>query len=191
MENAKELLDKINEDIKKRLSTHRYTHSLGVMKKAEELAIKYGVDIDKSKLTGLSHDIAKEMSKEEMLEYADKNNIYIDEIEKNNIGLLHSKIGADICKKEYGFSTDMQNAILYHTTANENMDDLAKVIYIADKTEDGRNFEDLEIAKQIANIGLNEAIIYIIDVAIKNNIDKNRLIHPDSIIARNRFLLEK
>ena len=35
--NVKELLQKINQDIKKELSEKRYNHSVGVMKKAEEV----------------------------------------------------------------------------------------------------------------------------------------------------------
>ena len=75
MEKAEELLNKIDNDLKKVLSEKRYNHSLGVMKKAEELAKIYKIDIDKAKLVGLAHDIGKELSKEEMLEYARKNNI--------------------------------------------------------------------------------------------------------------------
>ena len=76
-----------------------------------------------------------------MLEYARKNNIEADSVEEVNVGLLHAKIGADICKKKYGFSQDMQNAIKYHTVGSENMDLLAKIIYVADKIEDGRTYK--------------------------------------------------
>ena len=44
------------------LSEKRYMHSVGVMRKAEQLAKKYGIDVNKAKLAGLAHDIAKEMS---------------------------------------------------------------------------------------------------------------------------------
>ena len=72
MEKAEELLNKIDNDLKKVLSEKRYNHSTGVMKKAEELAKIYKIDVNKAKLVGLAHDIGKELSKEEMLEYARK-----------------------------------------------------------------------------------------------------------------------
>ena len=105
---TKKLLKQIDEDLKKEISEKRYKHSMGVMKKAEELAKIYGEDVNKAKLIGLAHDIGKELSKEEKLQYAIENKLGVDEIEKVNIGLLHAKIGADICKKRYGFTEDMQ-----------------------------------------------------------------------------------
>ena len=70
---------KINEDIKTRLSEHRYIHSIGVMKKAGELAEYYGLDINKARIMGLVHDIAKQMSKEEIKEYVEEHGIELDE----------------------------------------------------------------------------------------------------------------
>ena len=131
-----ELIEVIKKDLKETLSEKRYEHCLGVMKKAEELAKIHGADVEKARICGLAHDIAKEMTVEESLEYAKKNNVEIDEVEKINTGLLHAKIGADIVKKKYGFSLDMQEAVKYHATANKNMDLLAKIIYVADKTEE-------------------------------------------------------
>lgn len=190
MKKVEELLKIIDEDIKEILSEKRYNHSKGVMKKAEELAIRYNVDVEKAKIVGLAHDIAKELTKEEKLKYVEENDIQIDNVESVNIELLHGKIGADICKKKYGFTQDMQDAIKYHTTGNIDMDDLAKVIYIADKTEDGRTFEDLEHAKTLANKSIDEALIYIIDVSLIRTIEKRRLIHPDSIYLRNKLINE-
>lgn len=194
MEKAEELLNKIDNDLKKVLSEQRYNHSIGVMKKAEELAKIYKIDVDKAKLVGLAHDIGKELSKEEMLEYARKNNIEVDNVEEVNVGLLHAKIGADICKKKYGFSQDMQNAIKYHTVGNENMDLLAKIIYVADKIEDGRTYnneekmKELQVVRDLATKDINKALVYEIDSSITYTIQKHKLIHPDSILTRNMLL---
>lgn len=194
MEKAEELLNKIDNDLKKVLSEKRYNHSTGAMKKAEELAKIYKIDVNKAKLVGLAHDIGKELSKEEMLEYARKNNIEVDSVEEVNVGLLHAKIGADICKKKYGFSQDMQNAIKYHTVGNENMDLLAKIIYVADKIEDGRTYnseekmKELQVVRDLATKDINKALVYEIDSSITYTIQKHKLIHPDSILTRNMLL---
>lgn len=194
MEKAEELLNKIDNDLKKVLSEKRYNHSTGVMKKAEELAKIYKIDVNKAKLVGLAHDIGKELSKEEILEYARKNNIEVDSVEEVNVGLLHAKIGADICKKKYGFSQDMQNAIKYHTVGSENMDLLAKIIYVADKIEDGRTYKDeekmkeLQVVRDLATKDINKALVYEIDSSITYTIQKHKLIHPDSILTRNMLL---
>ena len=194
-QNTENLINKINEDIKKELSEKRYNHSVGVMKKAEELALIYGLDVNKAKLVGLAHDIGKELSKEEKLNYVEKNNIEIDEIEKINVGLLHAKIGADICKKRYGFDEEMQDAIKYHTTGNENMSLLAKIIFIADKIEENRKYEKneskkqaVEEARKLAKEDLDKAMLYLIDESLIYTIQKKELIHADSIAVRNKLI---
>lgn len=193
---VEDLLERINKDIKNKLSKKRYNHSLGVMKKAEELAKIHGADANKARLIGLAHDIAKELPEEEKLKYAKQNNIEVDAIEKINVELLHGKIGADICKKRYGFEEDMQNAIKYHTTGNENMDLIAKIIFVADKIEDGRKYEDnekknmeLKEARQIAKENLDKAVLYEIDASLAYTIQKKKLIHPDGVSARNKIIM--
>ena len=93
--------NQIKNDIKTILSEYRFTHSIGVAKKAVELAKLYDVDEEIAKKVGIAHDIAKEMTDEELLEYAKANNIEIDEIETVKPSLLHGKIGADIVAKKY------------------------------------------------------------------------------------------
>ena len=195
-EEAGKLLERINEDVKKALSEKRYVHSIGVMNKAEELARIYGVNVNKAKLVGLAHDIGKELSKEEKLEYAKNNNLDVDEIEKKNIGLLHGKIGADICKKRYDFTQDMQDAIRYHTTGSgkKDMKLLDKIIFLADKIEEnrvykyGKQMKALEELRKLANENLDLAIVKAIDNSLVYTIEKGELIHPDSVITRNKLI---
>lgn len=183
-------IEKILEDVKNTLSEKRYIHSIGVMKQAEYLAKKYGQDVEIAKAVGIAHDIAKELTEEEKIKYVEENKIKIDEIEKINIGLLHAKIGADICKKKYNFTEEMQNAIKYHTTGNENMDTLAKIIFVADKTEENRKYDDLQTVQKLADEDLDKCILYILDYMLVDNVKKQKTIHPDSIKIRNKILIE-
>ena len=183
-------IEKILEDVKNTLSEKRYIHSIGVMKQAEYVAKKYGQDVEITKAVGIAHDIAKELTEEEKIKYVEENKIEIDEIEKINIGLLHAKIGADICKKKYNFTEEMQNAIKYHTTGNENMDTLAKIIFVADKTEENRKYDDLQTVQKLADEDLDKCILYILDYMLVDNVKKQKTIHPDSIKIRNKILIE-
>lgn len=124
----------IKDRVKEVLSERRYNHSLEVMKRCEELAIIYGVDVEKAKKVGLAHDIAKEMKIDEIMQIVKENNIHLDEIEMQNPGLWHAKIGAVICKNEFGFTQDMVEAVENHTTAKEGMDLLSKILFVADAT---------------------------------------------------------
>lgn len=186
-----ELIEKIQEDLKEILSERRYTHSVGVMEMAGELAKIYGVDVETAKLAGLLHDNAKEIPDEEMLKYVEENNIEINEFEKHNVKILHGKIGADIAKKKYGVSEQIQKAIEYHTTTNPNMDTLAKIVYVSDKIELTRKSDsyDIEQEREVAKHDLDEAVLLIINNTTKHLIDCDKLIAIESIETRNKIML--
>lgn len=183
----------LERDAKEILSEFRFTHSLGVAKKAVELANQYGEDEEIAKKVAIVHDIAKEMTNKELVEYANKNNIEIDEIESINPSLLHGKVGADIVAKKYNFTEDMQNAIKWHTTGRENMTMLEKIIYVADKTEENRKETkfNLEKSRELSKKDINETVLFLMDEFIEYNIKIGRVFHPETIKARNYLLLKK
>lgn len=125
------------------------------------------------------------------MRYAEENRIEIDEIEKNDYSLIHGKIGADICKKKYGFTEEMVEAIIDHTTGSASMTMLGKILFAADKTEEGRKFPRYDIAyeRELANTNINQAIIYMINENIKVLIEDGKIIHPKSILARNYLMM--
>ena len=188
-----ELIERIKNDLKENLTEYRYIHSLGVMEMAEELATIYNVDVESTRLAGLLHDIAKEMTEEESLKYVAENSIAIDDIEKINVSILHGKIGADIAKKKYGVNEQIQKAIQYHTETTPNMDTLAKIIYVSDKIEKNRKSEkfDLEYERNLAKEDIDAAVLFIIDASIKKVIKKGKLLHPTIVETRNKIIMNK
>lgn len=188
-----ELIERIKNDLKENLTEYRYIHSLGVMEMAEELATIYNVDVESTRLAGLLHDIAKEMTEEESLKYVAENSIAIDDIEKINVSILHGKIGADIAKKKYGVNEQIQKAIQYHTETNPNMDTLAKIIYVSDKIEKNRKSEkfDLEYERNLAKEDIDAAVLFIINASIKKVIKKGKLLHPTIVETRNKIIMNK
>jgi len=139
----------------------------------------------------MAHDVAKEMPVDVAMEYVRENNIIFDEIEEKEPGLWHSKIGADIAEKKFGFTDDMKQAIVNHTTGNVNMSVLDKIIYIADKTEEGRTKINLEEAVNISNNDLDEGVLYISKYMVEYSLKKNSLIHPETINLINKIISEK
>ena len=184
------LLNQIMQDLKENLSEKRYLHSVSTMKKAKELANQYNQDELIVMLTALAHDNAKEMTDEDYFEYAKQNNIELNELDKLETICLHGKIGADIAGKKYGFTKEMQDAIYYHTTGRANMALLDKLVFLADKTEDRREGEDAQKLRTIMNEeGLDRAILWDIDFfSIPKFIKNQRIIHPESIYARNDII---
>ena len=182
-------IEKLKEDLKIVLSDSRYNHSISVMNMCEALASKYNVNVKKAKLVGLMHDMAKDMTKEEKIQYVKNNNIECSLIEEKIVEILHGKIAADICKKRYQFDEEMCTAIKYHTTGKENMTLLEKILFIADKIDETRNYEGVEELRKLAFEDLDKSILKNIDDTLIINIQKNRLILEESIKTRNNLLL--
>lgn len=183
--------EEIKEEVKKAMSEKRFKHSCGVAKRAAELARIYGIDEEVARKVGMAHDIAKEMPNDVAIEYVKDNNIIFDEIEKNEPALWHSKIGADIAKKKFGFTKEMAQAIVYHTTGSVNMSVLDKIIYLADKTEEGRTKINLEEAVNISNNDLDDGLLFVAKFMVEYSLKKNSLIHPDTIELINKIINEK
>ena len=184
-------LREIEEIVKSKLSEKRYKHSLAVMQRCVELAKIYGLDEQKAAMVGLAHDVAKEMDKETCTQILKENNVELDKIELENFALWHAKVGAIICKNVFRFSQDMVQAVENHTLGKRKMDLLSKILFVADATGLDRNWDDLEYARKLSEVSLDDTIIYIIDINIKDNIAKKRQIHPESIMLRNELLSEK
>ena len=181
-------LEEITEIVKSRLSEKRFNHSKCVMERCIELAEKFNFDKEIAAKVGIAHDIAKEIESADKIKYAEKNNIKIDEIERENPTLLHAKIGADIAIKELGFTEEMGQAIRAHTTGIINMSLLDKILFIADRTSSERGFPDIEYLNGLLEESIDKAVLYIIDKKIMLQIEKKAVMHPDSIIARNYII---
>lgn len=178
----------VYEIVKSRLSENRLYHSECVATRCVELADIYRVDKESARLVGIAHDIAKEMTNEEKIKYCKENNLEVDDIEEENIGLLHAKIGAHIAKKEFGFSEDLCSSIKYHTTGKANMSQLDKILYVADMSSADRQFPDKEYVVQLGNKELDECVKYILKLGVNHRIAQDKKIHLNSIKALNYFM---
>lgn len=182
--------EEVDKFVREKLSDKRYFHSKCVMNRCIELAKIYGVDIEKAKFIGIAHDVAKEMSKEDKLKYVSDNNIEIDDVERVNVELLHAVIGADICKKEFGFSEDMAEAVRNHTTGKPNMDMLSKILFIGDVTSQDREYGNIDNMIELANKDIDKAILENLNFTISDIVRKGRLLHLDTVRTRNWIMGE-
>lgn len=169
----------------------RYFHTLGVVKEAVRLAPKFGVDTEKAKIAALLHDCAKNFDQDRFLDIAAEYGVTLDELTIKEPALVHAFLGAAVAYRDYGVTDkEVLDAIYYHTTARANMTQLEKLIYIADMIEPGRTMPQAEELRKMVEENTDDALIYAIDCSIKHVIKKGRLIHPDSIDARN-YLIER
>ena len=174
------------------IGQERYDHSIRVMETAILLGKKYKIDIDKVSIAAILHDCAKFKDRTILLKMAGQFDIILDSVMEYNLELIHGPLGAKIAEVEYGIK-DMEilEAIKYHTTARENMTTLDKIIYIADYIEPKRNFIGIENVRDMAFEDLDKSILLAINKTIIFLIETNKLIHPDTIKARNYLKILK
>ena len=179
------------EILKKRLSAKRYTHSVGVANTSAKLAGMFNGDIERAYLAGLLHDYAREVSGSELLELAVAHDLCGDAVDLLQPSLLHGPVGAWMLKTQ-GIIDDetILNAIRWHTTGHPDMDQLARIVYIADYIEPGRDFPGVDALRQIAYRDLDLGMLAGLDHTISYLIQRGGYLHPWSVATRNRLLEE-
>ena len=178
----------INE-LTKRLSPKRLSHSIGVSQTAETLAVRFGCDKEKARLAGLLHDLAREVPMNQLLPRAQAFGIVVCDIEQAEPILLHGPLAAKMAHAEFGIDdTEIMQAIILHTTGGLNMTLLDKIIYLADAIEPGRRFKGADKIRLVALTDLDKAVLSALDQSICYIVKRGGLIHPATIAARNQIL---
>lgn len=178
----------LTEYVKNRVTIGRFAHSQRVAKQAILLAQKHNLDIESAYKAGIAHDCCRELTGKELLSLAALYGIVADDYEQDWPLGLHGKVAAKVLEGEFLLSDEIKEAIAYHVTGHPSMGKLARIIYLADKIEEGRSYSGVERIREIAEIDLNGALLMAIDSAFNYLINKQLPIHPDSLALRNSLL---
>ncbi|GAB6158136.1 bis(5'-nucleosyl)-tetraphosphatase (symmetrical) YqeK [Desulfotomaculum varum] len=167
----------------------RFKHLIGVAETAEKLARRFGADPQKARLAGLLHDIARDFNDDEMLKRARQANLPVSEYGFAMPLLLHGPVGAVMAREEFGISDpDILNAIAVHTVGSEDMSQLDKILFVADKIEPNRRHQNVEEIRKLAVQDLDAALLGCFDESIRYALKIGCLLHPTSVKARNAIL---
>ena len=137
-------------ELKSILSPHRLAHSKSVAKTAYEIAKANNLDNPlKAFIAGLFHDIGKDIPESEQYELTKKHYSEYADIPKF---AYHQFAGAHLVQEMFGIKDqDIIEAIEFHSTGNENMCLLAKIIYASDKIEPTRGFDSSDLIAAMKN----------------------------------------
>lgn len=173
--------------LKNMLSEKKVIHSKNVAKKAEFLAKTYKLDVELAKISGLLHDITKELSQSEHLEIIKKFKIPVDSLTKHVLPeLLHAHTGSAYAKRVLKINDEnVLNAIKFHTVGRENMSSLEKIVYIADMISEERDYPGVENLRLVAAQNLDLALVMCIRTSINFLMNKNKIIHKNTFEAYN------
>lgn len=178
--------------LKENLKPKRYIHTLGVVSTAKELAKLNGVDEDKAELAALCHDVAKNLTPEELMNIIKKNNIELTMDEKKTPELWHEIVSDILAKEKFNIDDkEVLEAMRWHTTGKENMSTLDKIIYISDMIEPSRTYDGVEEIRQKVLENLDEGVLMGMDHTIKYLLSREQLIDLNTVKARNYLILNK
>jgi predicted HD superfamily hydrolase involved in NAD metabolism len=121
------------------------------METAGKLAALHGADVRAAEVAGLLHDNARDLSGGELLALCPRFGIAPCEAERLMPCLLHGPVGAGLAKERFGIADErVADAIRWHTTGKADMAPLAKIIFVADAIEPGRDYAGVETARALA-----------------------------------------
>ncbi len=182
----------LESEMRRRLGAARFAHVRGVVAAADELARRWGVDVQRARVAAWLHDVAKDEPPESLLKRASEFDIVFDEITAREPVLWHAVVGAEIARREFGIDDeDVIAAVRYHTTGRAGMSALEQVVFLADMIEPGRSFPGVEELRVRSREDLRATVIAALESTICYVIRQGGLLHPDAVAARNDFLLRR
>ncbi len=179
----------IKKHLAEQLSDKRYQHTERVVEWAIKLAQRYGVDQMTVEVAAYLHDIAKQMTFDDMITLieCDKDE-KVDPLFYDMPQIVHATAGACLAKSKFGITDQtILNAIKYHTTGRAGMSDVESIIYIADATENGRDYPKLKEHRAVAKKSLRAALKIISADTICYLITMQKPIHPNTVALYNQM----
>ena len=159
--------------IKSYMSEGWFEHTKGVTDVAVALSHCHGMDEDLVWKAAMLHDIARDISKEDMIVIADKYGYKMSDFSLRYDGNMHAEAGALIAEHEFGLTDrDALNAIRYHVCARPDMSILEKIIFFSDHAEPKRpNQPMMRDLIEIAKSNLDLAILRMLQTVIEYFLD--------------------
>lgn len=185
-------LKQIDDKLKKMMKKTRYQHACRASLLAEKIAKYYHLPVQKIMISALVHDCAKDYSFEELRYLIDKYGIRLNKVEKHIPKIWHAYVGAEIAKEIFKIDDyEMLDAIRYHSTASSKLNMLGKVVYIADKIEPNRELAKMGKLQELVWRDIDLTMLELLNIELKYLISNKLVVHPDTLEARNKIIIDK
>ena len=167
-------------------------HVFCVVEIARSLARRHCLDEDQAALGALAHDVARAMPGKELLRQAARLGLPVGAVDQQVPVLLHGPVGAELLWREDGLDDgSIYNAVRWHTTAHPLMDDLGKVVFLADKLDPQKiaSYPYLDVIRSLAFEDLDRAVLEFLTRETVARMSRGELVHPLTIEARNHLIM--
>jgi predicted HD superfamily hydrolase involved in NAD metabolism len=172
------------ERVRGMVKPERFEHILRVAALSKDIAHSNGLHEFKAYLAGVLHDIARDLTGDELLRLAPPES----EMDAAHPLAVHGRAGR-VLLESYGFNdTEILDAVEDHTTAPREDKLLSMCLYVADVTEPGRgvNHHIRELAFQDLPKAFAEAVACKVSYLQKKGVP----VHPRTLAAFDRLKLE-
>ena len=198
---TEEAISFLREEMKSHMDTHRYHHTLGVEKEMRRLASQLAPELLlEAAIAGLLHDVTKRFSWDEQISYCEKHGLDVDSDETIAPALLHAKTGAHYAKTHFPHLVNdrVSDAISRHTTAEPPLSLLGAMLFVADFTEEGRQYPDCIALRDLlydkplvgedGMLHFKKVLLSALDIALGKLLRDGRPIALKTVTARNALL---
>ncbi|MBQ7011320.1 MAG: nicotinate (nicotinamide) nucleotide adenylyltransferase [Clostridia bacterium] len=203
---SEEALSRLREIVRGKMSEKRFSHTLGVERKAAELCAVYAPEkTGMMRAAALLHDVTKELKKDEQIYLCAKYGITVDGDVLAAPKLFHSITAAAMIPDKFPeFAVpELIRAVSVHTSGAEDMTLCDKLLYLADYIEDTRTFPDCVELREFFDKGiaaaktaedrekvLRDTMLLSFDMTIRNILDEQRPLAVVTVRSRNAILKE-
>ncbi len=158
---------------------------------ARELAPRHGLDPELAAVGMQAHDVARAIPGPELLSLAESLNLAVDMVQLRVPLLLHGPVGAELLRREDGLDDDsLYQAVYWHTTGHPSLDQLGKVVFLADKLDPQKlpRYPYQPHLRELALDDLDAALVEFFTREMVALARQGELIHPAMLEARNTLL---
>ncbi len=179
---------KLRKYIEMNLSIPRLDHSLSTAMICVDLCSRFGLDENKGRIAGISHDIARELPVDDKKIGLLKDGYPVSEEEKLNPVLLHGRFGADILRNKFKIEDDeILQAVRWHTAGHPDMGRLGQILFIADYIEPGRAHITTSFRDMIMKLDLNEMTLKVLNEQSSYLRDKGYRLTKSSMLLYDKL----
>ena len=192
-------IEKLKNIVESKMPPDLYVHSISTLDYAGKLA-----NIHLNKSTGLEkpdqlfyklciscilHDYGKIFLPLDLVITAEREKIKLNKFEFVCEPLLHGFLAPYLIKRDFGIRDPfILNAVKYHTTGSCKMNMVDKILYISDKIEEKRNYENVGYLRNLSGKNINLCLLEVYKSNIIYLITKNKFLHPDTNKIWNHIL---
>jgi predicted HD superfamily hydrolase involved in NAD metabolism len=160
----------------------RFDHIVRVAELASEIAAANNLDSSKAYLAGILHDVARDMSGEDLLRLAPPES----DMDTKHPLIVHGR-AARVLLERWGFTdVDVLDAVEEHTTGPRAGRPISVCVYIADVSEPGRGVN--HHIRELAFTNLERAYRESLFCKVHYLQSKGKPIHPRTMAAYERLV---